>query len=209
MRISKRKIWALASTAALSLAGLVVLLVIKSSDPTIDWKETIDRWEKVTDTGEHLFTSLAFVVAGVWAYFQYVRKREDKPRLEPTVTAQPVALADTNYLLVTVQLRNTGACDIDISQRGTGLEVTHLMPTSTPGWRPPPVQELFANHHWIEPGELISDQVLLETPQREPLLLKLQVYLYSKKHHVRWEATAIVPTLKSSDGAQSLLWRPT
>ncbi len=209
MRISERKLLGLASTVALALAGLIVLLVFKSRDPSIDWKETIDRWEKVTDSVEHLITALALIVAGVWAYLQYVRKREDKPRLEPTVNAQPVAFADTNYLLVTVQLRNTGACDVDISQRGTGLEVSHLKPASSPGWKPPPVQELFTNHHWIEPGELISDQVLLETPQREPLLLKLQVYLYSKKHNVRWETTTIVPTLKSSDGAQSLLWRPT
>jgi hypothetical protein len=114
-----------------------------------------------------------------------------------------------NYLLVTVQLKNTGACDVDISQRGTGLEVTRLKPASADGWRPPPVQEVFINHHWIEPGEVISDQVLFETPPREPLILKLQLLLYSKKHHVRWETAAIVPTVDTADSAEPQLWRPT
>jgi hypothetical protein len=154
-------------------------------------------------------TSLAFIVAGVWAYLQFIRRREDKPRLEPSVTSRSIAADGKNYLLITVQLRNTGACDVDISQRGTGVEVTQLKPAKSEAWEPPPVQDVFTNHQWIEPGEVISDQVLIETPPREPLILKLQLLLYSKKHHVRWESTAIVPTVDSVDGDKPQLWRPT
>jgi hypothetical protein len=184
----------------------VSLLVWLNRGRSTDWPRTIDVWEKATDTLEHVTTSLAFIVAGVWAYLQFIRRREDKPRLEPSVTSRSIAADGRNYLLITVQLRNTGACDVDISQRGTGVEVTQLKPARTDAWEPPPVQDVFANHQWIEPGEVISDQILIETPPREPLILKLQLLLYSKKHHVRWESTAIVPTVDSVDGDKPQLW---
>ena len=203
MRVSRKKFWTAVTATLLTVFAFAGWLAWTNRDQKTDWPKTIDTWEKATDTLEHLTTSLAFIVAGVWAYLQFVRRREGRPRLELAVTSRTIALASKNHLLATVQLRNTGSCDVDISQRGTGLEVILLKPTAASGWKPPPVQDVFTNHQWIEPGELISDQLLFETPTREPLILKLQFFLYSKKHHVRWESTAIVPTLERSDGQRN------
>lgn len=200
MRVDKRKFWIALTATLLAGAVVAILLAWAYRGRQIDWPKTLDNWEKATDTVEHITTSLALVVAGFWAYLQFVRRREDKPRLELTVTSKGIALGGDKHLLVTLQLRNTGSCDVDISQRGTGLEITLLKPVSSLVWNPPPVQDVFINHQWVEPGELISDHLLLEMPPREPLLLKLQLFLYSQKHHVRWESMAIVPTIEAANG---------
>lgn len=201
MRVNKRNFWIALTATLLTVATVSIFLSWSYRGQNIDWSKTLDNWEKATDTVEHITTSLALVVAGVWAYLQFVRRREDRPRLDLTVSSRDIALGSKKHLLVTLQLRNTGSCDVDISQRGTGLEVTLLQPASSLVWKPPPVQDVFINHQWVEPGELISDHILLETPPREPLLLKLQLFLYSQKHHVRWESTAIAPTVELSNGS--------
>jgi hypothetical protein len=194
------------------LLGVVVLLVLLiwlNRNRVIDWDRTLDNAEKVTDTFEHVTTGFAFIVAGIWAYRRYVKTREDKPRLEPSITARSVPFGGTQYVLVTLQIRNTGVCDVDISQKGTGLDVSLVTRGSTSGdvvpatWTAPPILEVFKNHQWIEPGETITDQVLLDTPVSEQLILKMELHLYSQKNNVRWQAISIVPTIETTNGAIS------
>lgn len=201
------------------LVGLIALLLVSITlvvsviwfnwNRAIDWDRTINNLEKATDVFEHVTTGCAFIIAGIWAYHRYVKTREDKPRLEPSITARPVPFGGTHYVLVTLQIRNTGVCDVDISQKGTGLDVSLVTRGAPNGnvvpatWTAPPVLEVFKNHQWIEPGETITDQVLLDTPADELMILKMEFHLYSKKNNVRWQAISIVPTIETADGAKS------
>lgn len=207
--ISRKQLTRAAAAVIFGVAMACVVLVWLNWNRPIDWDRTVDNVEKATDTFEHVTTGIAFIVAGIWAYHRYVKTREDKPRLEPSISAEPVPFGGAQYMLVTLQIRNTGVCDVDISQKGTGLEVSVMTRGSANGnaapaaWAAPPVYEVFENHQWIEPGETITDQVLVDTPPDEQLILKLDFRLYSQKNHVRWQAVAIVPTPEIADGAES------
>jgi len=118
------------------------------------------------DTVGSLITSIAIVVGGIWAYFKFVKGRTFRPRIEITMSARWQKIRRRHWLLICIRVKNIGASKVTIQQAGTGLRVSVLAQQQ----RPPPVRaswdsrgmySIFKDHSWIEPGETVSDDLLL------------------------------------------------
>lgn len=183
---------------------------------------SIDDWKAVADIVSSSVTTLAVIAGGVWAYFKFVRGRTFKPRLSVDIAAQWRDHRGRDLLHVRVNVTNLGASRIWLNQYGTGMHVS--FPSDSPAeaneiaWLTipfidshhegeqsdnPPSRafEIFTAHQWIEPGESISDDLLLD-PERPRTITRLDVALlwntrkrkpgYSRKD-IQVDARRVVP----------------
>jgi hypothetical protein len=138
-------------------------------------------------------TALALIIAGLWAYFKFVRGRTFKPRLEVKLRGWWRIADDRNLLQVRIILKNIGTSKITLMQEGTGLQVSTLSPNQqiTPGlvtWTP--LAEIFSmfvvdndpSDQWIEPGEAMSEEVVLDLHTSRPVTVLLEVRLECRRH---------------------------
>jgi hypothetical protein len=113
-------------------------------------------------------TAAAVIVGGSWAYFKFVKGRTYRPRLEVGLFGQWQQVADGHRYHARVTVKNIGASVVRLLQRGTGLRVSVLAAADQPQapapatWRQLRVFEIFLEHDWIEPGETVSDVLLLD-----------------------------------------------
>ena len=131
-------------------------------------------------------TVLGAIVAGIWAYFNYFRGRTFRPRLEPQVSARLVSNSNVSYLSVTYSIKNVGLSKVDLKRKGTALVVQ--LPDLSQAvqflgqvrWRPEGAFDVFESHKWIEPGELIQEQlVLLAIPADKHNYLRVDLRVVS------------------------------
>lgn len=128
-----------------------------------------------------LVTTVAVVVGGIWAYFKFIKGRTYRPHVE---VAQSGAWLGSNGSLgfkATVTLKNIGAAKVELRQKGTGLRISRLAatqpePPSESSWDSLGVFKIFTNHEWIEPGETISDDLLIRLPL-DPQTLQVETRL--------------------------------
>lgn len=127
------------------------------------------RLEEVATVAEivgTLVTAIAIVIGAVWAYFKFIKNRTYRPRLEVTMSAERTDAAGSPLLLARVAVKNIGNSVVQLLQHGTGLRVscfTDQQPLSpeTASWLSMRVYKILREHEWIEPGETISDDVLI------------------------------------------------
>lgn len=127
-------------------------------------------------------TAVALTVGGLWAYFKFVKGRTYRPRLEVGMSGRWRHLGGKDLLHARITVRNIGGSVITLIQKGTGLRVSE-MATDQPSapaavaWDVLRVFEILAEHEWIEPGETVSDDVLLDlgAAERVPLLFELRL----------------------------------
>lgn len=162
-----------------------------------------------TGAAESLFTALAVLVGGVWAYYRFVKGRTFHSRVSIQVLGQwrqkddadvgqsrlPFQHQPPKATLLHVRLRvtNIGGAKVTLKETGTGVEVSFpndVQPVfgtlsigknslaaaqqtapGSPGMFPVPVGQ-----EWIEPGETISDDLLLDVG-RTATNAQLDVYL--------------------------------
>jgi hypothetical protein len=139
--------------------------------------DNIKTWVDIAGT---VVTSAAIVVGGLWAYFKFARNRTYRPRLEVTMRGRwqssgiPLLKAD-------VTVKNIGASVVCLRQFGSGLRVSRaedpVPGESAVGWRSLGVFGLLKEHKWIEPGEAVSESMLLALPlsEDEPLLFETRL----------------------------------
>ncbi|HZJ06179.1 MAG TPA: hypothetical protein VFD59_12010 [Nocardioidaceae bacterium] len=130
--------------------------------PLAFWPADLKTWVDIVGS---LVTALAVAVGGIWAYFKFVKGRTYRPRLEVGLFGQ-WRLADGEHVLhCRVTVKNIGASKVDLLQKGTGLVVHTAEPAGVAPasleWTPLRAFEILADHHWIEPGETVSDDLLL------------------------------------------------
>jgi hypothetical protein len=133
---------------------------------------------------ESITKILAILMAGAWAYYHYFRGRTYRPRLEPTVTGVVANDGSSDYLIVTLQVKNVGLSRVGIIQKGSGLRISTctapLQPLSDVAWKSGGVFSVFLDHGWIEPGEPIQEKYLFALPQNH-LAVHLQFRLLGSK----------------------------
>ncbi len=124
-------------------------------------------------------TAVALAVGGLWAYFKFVKGRTYRPRLEVEMSGQWRQLDGMDLLHARVTVRNIGNSAVTLLQRGTGLRVS--VPAADQGTAPVAVAwtvlhvfEILGEHEWIEPGETVSDDVLLNLGIPEPVPVRFE-----------------------------------
>jgi len=165
----------------------------------IDWGVTLSNLEKV-------ITSVGFVVGGVWAYIKFFRGRTFRPRLELQINGKIIRADLAEWLKVSVHLKNVGLSDVRLKREVTYVDV-FLLGACVPAkevydaiWEPASTFLVFQEHGWIEPGETITDELLLQLPERKQSGCKLELTVNSpekswiqfKSRGCRWNSKTII-----------------
>jgi hypothetical protein len=157
-------------------------------------------------------TMLAVIVGGLWAYFKFVRGRTYRPRLSVRMLAQ-WRLVDGRHLLhARVIVKNIGASVVTLRRRGTGLRVSVLSPRqpdapAAASWEVVRVFEILSEHQWIEAGETVSDDQLINMDPVQPQMTLFETRLVwswsGHKKEIVVVAREVVPPDATMDNASS------
>ena len=156
------------------------MLLIEAS--VAEEPSTLDNLETIVNIVGTSITAVAVVIGAIWAYFKFFKGRTFKPRLEVELDGQWQPNADRHLLRARITLKNIGASKVELVQKGSGLRVSRLSSNrstspSPVSWLGPKVFSIFLEHSWIEPGETISDDVLLDlvTPNPQTTLFEARL----------------------------------
>lgn len=154
-------------------------------------------------------TALAVVIGAVWAYFKFVRGRTYRPRLAMRMLAQ-WRLVDGRYLLhARMIVTNIGASVVRQQKRGSGLRISLLSaqqqePPTKALWDVIRVFEILQDHEWIEAGETVSDDVMLDIGVAAPVTSLFEARLVwswtGRKNKTVVRARQVVPPDSTMDG---------
>jgi hypothetical protein len=174
--------------------------------------ENGQTFSNVTAGISSIVTALAVIIGGIWAYRKFIRGRTFKPRVSVDMCAQWHFLAGVGHVLrVRIRVTNIGASKLALTSRGTGLTVGFpaAMQTSQAHrhtdewwadirWEKLPLLEggdqartfaILKGHEWIEPGETVSDDLLLNIG-RDPTIARLEVKLLWQLSRWWWKDKA-------------------
>jgi hypothetical protein len=164
----------------------------------------LDDAKTVADIVGTLITAVAVSVGAVWAYYRFFKDRTYRPRLEVSMGGEWFAVDGERLLLARVQIKNIGSSVVELLQKGTGLRVSTMAADASESdaprpveWVPGRVYKILEEHAWIEPGETVSDDVLLRlaVPAGQPVLFETRlVWKWSGgKHNIVVFARQVVP----------------
>lgn len=122
----------------------------------------------------HLIAGTAFVVGGIFVWYKFIRRGDDKPRIQPIVTGTAIIHGNVIYVVAVTKAQNTGLVEADLDVASSGLEI------STTGidddeWNSRFIDTVFNNHNVVQPDELIEDQVWFEIPYRDEIAIRLDL----------------------------------
>jgi len=141
----------------------------------------LDDAKTIVDLVGTAVTAIAVVVGAVWAYYRFIRDRTYRPRLDVSMACERHRVREQRLLLARVRVKNIGASNVELLQEGTGLRISTLgaTPEHAPvTWTSRTVRPLLEQHQWIEPGETVSDDVLVRIDDvgvGEPVLLETRL----------------------------------
>jgi hypothetical protein len=132
---------------------------------------TAKTWADLVGT---IITGLAILVGGLWAYFKFAKGRTFRPKVEIEMSGQWLTTERKKWLKVErqqwlqarIRVKNIGASKVRLRQEGTGLRVRVLAanqasPPDYAKWERAIWYVILDDHAWIEPGETVSDDLLL------------------------------------------------
>jgi hypothetical protein len=151
---------------------------------------SIDDFKNITAGVSSAVTALAVGVGGGWAYFKFFKGRTFRPRLGVRLGGHWQTINGSDVLHARVQVTNIGAAKVCLKQYGSGLEVSFpaakqeerevnwesVRRIATEGDGAVAVFEVLTEHAWIEPGETVSDDLMLNL-SRGPEIVRLELRL--------------------------------
>jgi hypothetical protein len=134
----------------------------------------LDTVKTVVDVIGTAVTALAVIIGGIWAYFKFVKGRTYRPRLESDLSGEWRLVEGKQLLQARITAKNLGASKFTLLQTGTGLRISVLAREQSRApapadWTSLRVFEVFREHQWIEPGETVSDDLLLNLGTSQPV----------------------------------------
>jgi len=124
----------------------------------------IKTWVEMAGT---LISTAAIIVGGIWAYYRFEKDRTYRPRLDVQLSGEWRMISDVPLLHVRVAVKNIGASVVWLDQHGTGLRVSVPVLTGEKArpaaltWKALSVFSIMKDHKWIEPGETVTDELLV------------------------------------------------
>lgn len=157
---------------------------------------TGETFKNVTAGVASISTVMAIIVGAIWAWFKFIRGRTFRPRVSVEMLGQwrPTdgQQADTPCLFhARVRITNIGAAKVTLKQYGTGLNVSFPLEQQPSVPHSVQWQNYYASRsslgregafqvleevEWIEPGETVSDDLLLNLGAG-PSVVKLELHL--------------------------------
>lgn len=119
---------------------------------------------------ERVLKILAIIAGGGWVYFNFLRGRTYRARLELLISGVATSSIDKSLFVITVTVRNVGLSRVNIKSKGTVCTVSlpSLDRTTKPviidSWTSTYISRIFSNHKWVESGETIVEQHLVAFP---------------------------------------------
>lgn len=141
------------------------------------------------DILKNIFEIFAIIAGGLWAYFHYFKGRVYKLRVEPKVFGEIISTNNSNYLLITTQIKNVGVSKFEIEQKGTAIRICSWDLGSS-NWKHLKTLSIFEAHRWIESGELIEEQKLVPVQVNAYVAFLLEIRVVSKG--LEWNANKII-----------------
>ncbi len=164
----------------------------------LDW----DIITKIIENLKNLFTIIAVIVGGLWAYYNYFKGRIYKTRLELQIDGQFLQNMDSiKIIIISYQLKNVGLSQVFINQEGSAIRIfSYDTSDYDPGfalaeWNDFTTLPIFQDHRWIESGETIEEQQLINLPRQKKVALKLILRIVSGDR-LEWNAIKIIPVLE-------------
>lgn len=159
-----------------------------------------------------IVTVLAVIIGGLWAYFNFVKGRTYRPHLEVALSGQWRHVDKHEYLQTRISVKNIGKSVVSLNQKGTGLRVS-VLGTQTLAqapkeciWSALRVFPVLADHDWIEPGETVSDDLLLDLALSAPQICLLEARLIwnwkSNESNIELTARKVLPVNSSIAGVE-------
>ena len=149
----------------------------------IDWDRTLQNTDKVVSI-------LAIVIGGIWAYIKFFRGRVLMPRLETGLSGQLVAGNPRVYLTAKLTLKNVGLSRVDIHQTGTALRLAAhggaaaATKAEAVEWTRLRSFAIFEHHKWIESGETIRDELMIQIPEPVQAAYRLELRIVGSLHRL-------------------------
>lgn len=116
----------------------------------------------------------AFVVGGLFVWYKFIRRGDDQPRIQPTVTGRTVIHGGVIYVIAIARAQNTGVVNATLDLESSALEL-YTTSVDEDAWKWRYTQAIFKNHGTVEPDELIEDQIWFEIPYDGEIGVKLDL----------------------------------
>jgi hypothetical protein len=153
-------------------------------------RKTVAAEYSTIDIIEKLFKIVAYVIGGLWVYFNYFKGRTYRPRLETIITGTLIKKGSSDFVNINAQIKNVGLSKVDIKQEGTALRLLIYNPSQVDDpWDHQVTIPILSAHQWIEPGEPVEEPVLLPLPSNV-LAVRAEVIIVSTK--TMWETAAVL-----------------
>jgi hypothetical protein len=156
----------------------------------IDWVRTKDIVGVLKDA----ITAAAIVLGGIWTYFNFIKGRIYRPRLEPGICGKVFRENGITFVISKAELKNIGLSKVDIKQMGLAIIVHSYQVADTASITTADKTQLatfpvFENHEWIEPGELIKDEQLFQVPEYKGTGIRVELrFVYNG---IEWNAGSV------------------
>jgi hypothetical protein len=143
------------------------------------WLDVLDKAIKV----------IAVLIGGVWTFVNIRISRIYRNKAEISITGTLHPRGNALLLIINCQIKNIGQVKYDINQKGTCVQVLGINDQGKD--EEIALLEVFKDHFWIEPGELVTEPKCLPIPTHY-LAIKTTMRVVSAK--IEWNASSITTT---------------
>lgn len=135
---------------------------------------TLENIKLIVEIVVPIIQTVGFVIAGIWTYFTFRKKREGKPKIiiEHTISHHQISVGKRTYLLsVNIKIQNTGNCLAEFEKVDTWIQQIipahdSLLETITSHENGSPYQQEIDSSSWWLVGRKLN-----ELTNKKPLVV--------------------------------------